>query len=183
MASLQDQLLKAGLVDKNKAQQAEKEKQKKANMVRKSGAKADNRSKAAAREQQRKKAEHDRALNQKRQQESQRKEIAAQIKQLIDANKLDRKQAEISYSYVFKNRVKNIYVTEEQKTHLTQGHLAIVTLVHASNRQFEIVAMQVAKKIAERDASSVVQLNDKADDADPGDDPYADYQIPDDLIW
>jgi uncharacterized protein YaiL (DUF2058 family) len=183
MGSLQDQLLKAGLVDKNKAQQAKKEKQKKANMVRKSGAKVDNKSKAAAQEQQRKRAARDLELNQQRQQESQRKEIAAQIKQLVDVNKLDRKKAEISYSYVFKNKVKNIYVTEEQKTHLTQGHLAIVTLVHTNNRHFEIVPMQVAQKIAERDAASVVQLNDKADTTDPSDDPYADYQIPDDLTW
>ena len=152
-------------------------------MARKSGTKTDNRNKAAAQEQQRKRAQRDRELNQKRQQESQRKEIAAQVKQLIEVNKLERVQAEVSYSFVFKNKVKNIYVTEEQKTHLTQGHLAIVTQVHASNRQFEIVAMQVAQKIAERDAGSVVQLNDKADAAELEDDPYADYKIPDDLTW
>ena len=49
MASLQDQLLKAGLIDKNRAHKANKDRQKQANLVRKSGAKTDNEPDAALR--------------------------------------------------------------------------------------------------------------------------------------
>ncbi len=183
MASLQDQLLKAGLVDKRKAKLANKEKQKQANLARKSGAKTDNAAKAAAQQRQQQRVERDRALNQKKQDESWQKAIAAQVKQLIEVNKLDRDQAEIPYRFVYQNKVKNIHVTEDQKIHLTQGHLAIVTLTLANNRQFEIVAVQVAQKIAERETESVVQINHKTDATELEDDPYADYQIPDDLTW
>ena len=143
MASLQDQLLKAGLVDKQKANLANKQKQ--ANLVRKSGAKTDNSIKKAAQEQQRQRVERDRELNRKKQEESQHKAIAAQIRQLIEVNKLDRDQADVAYSFVYENKVKNIYVTEDQKTHLTQGRLAIVTLTSIKGRLFEIVPMQVAQ--------------------------------------
>jgi len=51
MASLQEQLLKAGLVDKNKARQADKDRQKQNRMVRKSGASADHRSENLARQE------------------------------------------------------------------------------------------------------------------------------------
>ena len=183
MASLQDQLLKAGLVDKHKAKLATKAKQKQANLARKSGAKTDNITKKAAQQRQQQRAERDRALNQKKQDESLHKAISAQVKQLIEVNKLDRDQAEISYSFVYQNKVKNILVTEDQKTHLTQGHLAIVTTSLAKNRHFEIVAVPVAQKIAEREADAVVQLNHQADATELEDDPYADYQIPDDLTW
>jgi hypothetical protein len=43
--------------------------------------------------------------------------------------------------------------------------------------------MPVAQKFAERDADPVVMLNHKADAIELEDDPYADYQIPDDLSW
>jgi uncharacterized protein YaiL (DUF2058 family) len=40
----------------------------------------------------------------------------------------------------------------------------------------------IADKIAERDASLVVRVN-KASTAIEEDDPYAAFQIPDDLMW
>ena len=63
MASLQDQLLKAGLIDKNKARKANKDRQKQANLVRKSGAKADNETKVLAQQERSKKLARDRELN------------------------------------------------------------------------------------------------------------------------
>ena len=43
--------------------------------------------------------------------------------------------------------------------------------------------MPVAQKFAERDADSVVLLNNKVDAIELEDDPYTDYQIPDDFSW
>ena len=183
MTSLQDQLLKAGLVDKNKVRKVKQDKQKQANFVRKTGGKTVNEAKVSAQQKQANRAEHDRELNLKKQKASNQKALAAQIRQLIEINKLDRDQGEITYSFVYKNKVKNIVVTESLKNQLTQGRLAIVTLLINKDRKFEIVPAPVAEKIAQHDTECVVQLNEKVNTEENEDDPYADYQIPDDLTW
>lgn len=183
MASLQDQLLKAGLIDKNKAKKATKDRQKQAKLVRKSGASADNESKILAQQEHAKKRARDRELNQQQKQASARKAITAQVKQLIGLNKLDREQGDISYSFVYQNKVKNIGVNQTQKDQLTLGRLAIVTLLVDNEHRFEIVPAPVADKIAQREVDSVVHLNQKVELDESEDDPYADYKIPDDLTW
>jgi uncharacterized protein YaiL (DUF2058 family) len=180
MASLQDQLLKAGLVDKNKANKANKEKQKKAKAARGSGATITNEASAAAQREQAKKAERDRQLNLKKQRESIQKAVTAQIIQLVEMNRLDTGNGEIDYSFIFDNKVKKINLSEELKDQLVAGRLAIVTIVKNQQRKYEIVPAQVAEKIAQRDTSCIVQLNEKEDSDD---DAYADYKIPDDLMW
>ena len=86
-------------------------------------------------------------------------------------------------SFEYENKVKDILVTEDQKNHFTSGHLAIVVTDTTKGSQFEIVAVQIAQKIAERDEQSVILLNDRDASAAPKDDLYAAYQIPDDLTW
>ena len=46
----------------------------------------------------------------------------------------------------------------------------------------ELVPKVIADKIAERDPSLVVQVK-KASTAIDADDPYADFKVPDDLMW
>jgi uncharacterized protein YaiL (DUF2058 family) len=181
MASLQDQLLKAGLVDKNKANKASKDKQKQANLVRKSGAKTDNAVKRQAQQERDRKLARDRELNLQKQQASSQKAITAQVKQLIEMNCMGRDEGEIPYSFIYKNRVKSIAVTADLKNQLTLGRLAIVTFLLNSQRKFEIVPAPVAEKITQRDADAVVHLNQKVEMEE--DDPYADFQVPDDLTW
>lgn len=183
MASLQEQLLKTGLVDKSRVNKAKKDKQKQAKIKRHAGAKAVSREKSAAQQQQAKRVERDRELNQQKQKQVEQKAVFAQIKQLIDLNKIDRGAGEIAYSFIYKNKVKKIFVTENIKQQLSQGRLAIVRLVLKSERLFEIVPTPVAEKIAQRDESSVVQLNTPVNQDEKGNDAYADYQIPDDLTW
>lgn len=182
VASLQDQLLKAGLVDKNRANKAKKEKQKKAKAARGSGAVISNEVSAAAQREQAKKIERDRQLNLQKQKESSLKAVAAQIIQLVEMNRLDPSDDDIGYSFVYDNRVKKIILNEELKNQLIAGRLAIVTIVKNQLRKFEIVPAPVAEKIAQRDESCIVQLNEKIG-AEGEDDAYADYKIPDDLMW
>jgi uncharacterized protein YaiL (DUF2058 family) len=58
------------------------------------------------------------------------------------------------------------------------GRLAIVRHAGAT----ELVPRVIADKIAERDASIVVRVNKTSTEVD-ADDPYAAFQIPDDLMW
>jgi uncharacterized protein YaiL (DUF2058 family) len=183
MASLQEQLLKAGLVDKSRANKAKKEKLKQSKVTRHAGAKTVNKEKTAAQREQAKRVERDRELNQQRQKQAEQKAILAQIKQLIELNKIDRGSGEIAYSFVYKNKVKKIFVTADIKQQLSQGRLAIVRLILKSERLFEIVPTGVAEKIAQRDKNAVIHLNALDARTESEDDPYADYQVPDDLTW
>jgi len=183
MGSLQEQLQKAGLVNKNKAHKVKKDKQKQAKTSRHTGTKVDSGHRSAAQKAQAKRAERDRELNLQKRKQAEQKAILAQVKQLILLNKLDRSQGEIDYSFVYKNKVKKIFVSDDIKQQLSQGRLAIVRLVLRSEILFEIVPAVVAEKIAQRDEHTVVQINAKADAVEDANDEYADYKIPDDLTW
>jgi len=126
-----------------------------------------------AQQEQALRAEHDRELNLQKQKRIEQKATLAQIKQLIELNKLDKGQGDISYSFIYKNKIKKIFVTEDIKQQLSLGRLAIVRLVLKSERLFEIVPAAVAAKIAQRDEHAVVQLNEKVDAGQNEDDPYA----------
>jgi len=183
MASLQDQLLKAGVINKNKAKKAKNDQHKQAKVVRKMGGKTVNEAKAAVVSERTKKNERDRELNLKRQQEANQKAVVAQIKQLIDNNKIADNKGDIHYRFVYENKVKHIYVSSEMQDHLSRGRLAIVSLLGNATEKFEVVPAGIAEKIAQRDSNYIVQLNVKESSEKIENDPYADYQIPDDLMW
>ncbi|MCW8826241.1 MAG: DUF2058 domain-containing protein [Gammaproteobacteria bacterium] len=181
--SLMDQLKKAGLVDKKKQQQAKKEIQKKERMKRHKNIKEEDQSKRLAKEAEQKKREHDRLLNQQKRLEAENVAIIAQIKQLIESNRITDNEGDIAYNFTHENKVKHIYVSEKSQQQLSSGHLAIVTL----DGKYEVVPYPVAEKIAQRDESRVI-FRDQADDSNSvaeniEEDPYAEYQIPDDLMW
>ena len=175
-------MLKAGLVDQKAVVKANREKNRKDNLTRKShkkkGAASNSRQQAPD-----KRVQRDRELNQKRQQAVKAKELAAQAKQLIDNNKQDRSQGEHPYSFIYKRKVKKILVTEAQKNQLIQGQLAIATYVAKDGRKFELVPAAVGEKIAQRDTSFMVEVQQQEEPDKNADDIYADYQVPDDLTW
>ena len=177
-------MLKAGLVDDKKLARARQEKEKKARQTRKKHGKSAPPPAASGPSAAEKKARRDRELNRRRQEEARQKERAAQAQDLIDSNKQDRSKGEQAYSFVYRKKIKKIYVTEEQKQQLVSGQLAITTWVAANDgRKFELVPRAVAEKILQRDESFVVDLGEPAP-AEPDDnDPYAEYKVPDDLTW
>ncbi len=176
--SLQDQLLKSGLVDKKKAKQVKQEKRKQAKQQPKGQMNIDE-SKRRAQQALAEKTESDRKGNLQRQQIAEHKAIQAQIKQLIDVNRIDRQNGEIGYQFSDQKKIKKIFVTESQQEQLARGQIAIVNLANG----YELVPTIIAKKIQERDESVVVFLNQTRQQNIDEDDPYADYQIPDDLMW
>ena len=183
MASLQDQLLKAGVINKNKAKKVKNDQHKQAKVIRKMGGKTVNEAKTTVVRERAKKNERDRELNLKKQQEANQKAVVAQIKQLIDLNKIADNKGDIHYRFVYEKKVKHIYVTSEMQDHLSRGRLAIVALLGNVTEKFEIVPAGIAEKIAQRDSDYIVQLNIKESSEEIENDPYADYQIPDDLMW
>ena len=178
MASLQDQLLKAGVVNKAKSQEIKKEKYRQQKQMPKGQALQDE-AKVLADKARAEKQDKDRQINLQRQQDAERKAIQAQIKQLVETSRVKREGAEQPYQFVHDKKVKKIYVTGEQQRQLLAGLVAIVVL----GEQYELVPLKVAEKISQRDAACVVTLSRSDSIQVEEDDPYADYPIPDDLMW
>jgi len=175
--SLQNQLLKIGLVDEKKVKQVKKEKHKQAKQRGKKAVPVDEAARLAQ-QSAAEKAERDRELNRQRREEAERRALAAQVRQLIEMNRLPREEGEIPYNFSDNNTVKRLYVTEQMQRQLGLGRLSIVRL----DEQYELVPTAVAEKIRQRDESCVILCNEP-DEHNDEDDPYADYQIPDDLMW
>ena len=103
--SLQEQLMGAGLVDKKKAKDIQKEKRTKRKQTPKGQQHVDE-NKARIEQQKLEKAAKDRALNKQQQEEKERKAIKAQIKQLILVNEIKRDEsADESFQFVVDNKI------------------------------------------------------------------------------
>ncbi len=173
-SSLQSQLMKSGLADSKRVKKIHQQKLEE-------GKNANNETKEHVQKVMAEKAERDRLLNLQRKEEQEKRAIVAQIKQLIEAHRIDRKGGDIHYQFTDNSKIKKMYVTEILLSQLVKGQAAIVRFAES----YELVPTVVAEKIALRDANLIVLLNTRAVATvqETEDDPYANYQIPDDLMW
>lgn len=178
--SLQDQLKQSGLVDDKKAKQLARAKRKESKLANRGKKPQVDDHKLALERAQAEKVARDRQLNLEKTQKAQGIAIAAQIKQLIELNLIAR-DGEEKFHFTDANKIKHIWVSEEQVDHLRRSMIAIVKQAD----QYVLVPMQVADKISQRDANAVVFKADLAADelSSDDDDFYADFKIPDDLVW
>ena len=176
--SLRDQLLKAGLVNEKQAKQAGKQKQKQQRLEKKGQIEVDDSQQQAALQAKAEKVARDQELNRQQQEKAEQKARAAQIKQLIEVSRLPKLTTEDYYNFVDDKKVKRLSVNALMRNKLSSGSLAIVR--HGGG--YEVIPREAALKIQERDAQRVVLLNTPTEAPD-ADDPYAAYQIPDDLMW
>lgn len=178
--SLFDQLKKSGLVDKQKAQKAKqsqykKEKQK----VKKGSAPPLDEAKLLSQKALAEKVERDRQLNLQRKEEAEQKAIAAQIRLLIETNRVEDREGDIAYNFTDDTKVKRLYLSEKVHKHLIAGRLAIAKL----GESYELVPVPVAQKIKQRDDRCIITCGHAVEQEHDEIDPYADYKIPDDLMW
>jgi len=178
--SLQEQLMGTGLVDKKKAKSIQKEKRDKRKQAPKGKLQVDE-VKLRTEQQQHEKVEHDRLLNKRRVEEQERKAIKAQIKQLILKNAISREGGNVGFQFADNKKIKKIFITEEQQKHLMRGQLAITIL----EEEYYLVPKGVAEKVSERDGDAISYLDETRSNAHikVEEDPYKDYEIPDDLMW
>ena len=183
MASLQDQLLNAGLIDTKKAKQMQKDKRKQTNVERRSKEPTVDEVKAAAEAARADKIARDKALNQERQEQAQQKAIAAQIKQLIEGHSKPKREGkgEVDYHFTDGTKIKKMIVSQTVEKQLLNGVLVVAKLGDV----YHLVPSVVANKIAQRDERYLIPvIKTAAAAATPDDDdPYKDYVIPDDLMW
>jgi len=177
--SLQDQLLKAGLVSKDKASKVKKEKHKKVHQQRKTKGSATSEQDKQAQQARTEQAAKDRELSRKLNEAVSQREIAAQVKQLVENNRHPRSKSEDDIAFYFENKgkAKKMYVSPQTHKMITSGKLAIVNY----NGVFELVPASIAEKVRQRNPSLVIEL---PDEQKPGeDDEYSEHQVPDDLMW
>lgn len=151
--SFQDQLLKAGLVNKKQIKKAKHEKR---------ISKTKNKGKAPAKVDEKRLQEQaalkkrNQELNRQRNEEIRQKELLIQAKQLIENNRLTLDDNGDAYYFAENKRVKRIFVSDKMREQLSQGKLAIVR----SDNGFEVVNAKVARQIAERTEEVLVVFHD-----------------------
>ncbi|MEI6859409.1 MAG: DUF2058 domain-containing protein [Shewanella sp.] len=175
----QEQLLKAGLVSKQKVQKAKTQKRRDRKAKVDDGS-ADLKQQIAVQKQQQ--VAKDKVLNEQ-------KFVAATERGLVrglvtEFTRLGIKlpqSGEIKFNFSHNNKIFSIYVNDKLQTQLLKGRLGIV--------RYENASFLVPHKLVERVNMLVPQWcgylwvqNDNSQIVEE-DDPYADYVIPDDLMW
>jgi len=175
--SLQDQLLKAGLIDTQQAKQVRASKRKHNKQVGGKG-QSDAEGRRRAQEAAAEKVRRDRELAQQQQEEARRKAELNELRQLIHAHRIPRGEGDTAYNFLDGGSIKRIYVTAEQQRKLAKGNLAIVR----QDTSFGLVLPEIAERIRARDERLVVLLNRLGDNGGEDDD-YTGHKVPDDLMW
>ncbi len=178
---LQEQLLKAGLVKKSKVAQVARE-QNKARHAK--GSSRPNEIQVEVERSRAEKAERDRTLSAERKAKVRAGELAAQARQIIEDKKVPC-AGEIEYRFTADGAIRTLLVNEDLRKMLSSGALVIVRLGH----RYELLPRAAGDKVRERDPSMIVlDHRQEAGTApcagNPEDDAYyAQFQVPDDLVW
>ncbi|PLR36451.1 DUF2058 domain-containing protein [Chimaeribacter coloradensis] len=174
--TLQEQMLKAGLVTSKKVAKVQRTAKKSRVQAREA--------REAVEENKKAQLERDKQLNEQQKQAALAKEYKAQVKQLIEMNRIKPPKGDIGFNFTDNNLIKKIEVDKLTQTQLINGRLAIARLVGSNGEnEYAIIPASVADKIAQRDADSIVLNSALSQEAQDEDDPYADFKVPDDLMW
>ncbi len=196
--ALQSQLLKAGLVDSKKAKKINKQMA----HAKRTGDPSTDEAKKAVALAKAKKLEKDQQLNRERQQALEQKTLKANIIQMIKQQQVTDTEGEIEYKFADNGKIKKIYLSQKFYEQVVAGHLLIarsdIRLEDSLDKDsldkldyqgsYALLPYPLAERINEKMAGFIVNVadksaTDKADDTTDEDDPYAEYVIPDDLMW
>jgi uncharacterized protein YaiL (DUF2058 family) len=202
--SLRDQLLQAGLVSEKQAREAERQQQQQQQgrqRLPKPQRAAPSAQELAARKAQQAKAARDAQLNRQQHDKAERKARQAQIRQLIEQNRLPKPEADQYYNFVDGRKIRRIAADAALRERLARGEIAIVRY----DAGYQWVPAATAARIRERDARAVVADGVSGAAMAPGaaaadataetaaagaagataglDDGYQAFVVPDDLIW
>ncbi len=175
--TLQEQMLKAGLVSSKKMAKVQRTAKKSRVQAREAREAVEANKKAQL--------ERDKELSEQQKQATLSKEYKAQVKQLIEMNKITIARGNIDFNFTDNNLIKKVVVDKLTQSQLISGRLAIARLVVDKNGDstYAIIPASVADKIAQRDADSIVLNSALSQEEQDEDDPYADFKVPDDLMW
>ncbi len=174
--SLRDQLLQAGLVSQKQVKDAEREQQRQSRQLPKHK-RVEPAVQPPARAVQTAKAARDQALNRQQQDKAKRKALLAQIKQLIDRNRVPPVESEDYYNFVDGNKVRHMAVNPALRSRLVRGEIVVVR----HEGCYYLVPAAIAARIRERDDRAVIA--GATEENSPTDEAYRQFTVPDDLTW
>ncbi|MFC3816899.1 DUF2058 domain-containing protein [Lysobacter sp. GCM10012299] len=178
---LQEQLLKAGLVKKSKVAEVAREQNKARHAKTPSGPGEIQLEAERARAE---KAERDRALAAERKAQARIAELRAQARQIIEDRKVPR-TGESEYRFTVDGAIRTLLIDADLRKKLSSGALVIARI----DDRFELLPRAAADKVRERDAAMIVLDHGQEAGTEPAvatsedDAYYAQFKVPDDLIW
>ena len=170
--SLQEQLLKAGLASKKQANKAKADKRKN------KGKNKPAEDPEKVQRQQAEKREKDKQLNLQREQAKTLTANLSQARQIIESNRISiPTKADINHQFSHLKFVKSIYIDKPIQAQMFRGQLTIIFM----DEKYGLIPTDQAHRVYALQPDWVVELpkQEKLDE----DDPYADYEVPDDLMW
>lgn len=180
--SFQEQLLQLGLVDKKKAGQSKKEQHQTKKKQAKSGKKnvVVDENVLLAQQAEQKKKDRARKLNLQREAKLQKRAEDGLVRQLIEEHRLGKDDQGVAYRFTVASKIQRIFVTKEIADKLSDGRLGIVGVAD----QFDVLPRRIIEKIQSVSDRFFTAINKAAAEQalDP-EDPYAGYEVPDDLMW
>lgn len=181
--SLQDQLLASGVAKPKQAKKARRDKTRREQEARRQGTQSEESAKlardVAAAEQA--KRERDQQLAEQQKNERASRESQGAAAQLIAQNRIKPGPAEDdspAYSYNIAGKIRKLAVSAPQRQQLADGKLGIVR--HAGSAA--LINRDVAQRLQTLIPDQIWLMEPRDDTPDP-DDPYAGYEVPDDLMW
>ena len=178
---LQEQLIKAGLVKKSKVAEVARE-QHKARQGK--GPAAPSEIQLEAERVRAEKVERDRALAAEHKAKARIAELRAQARQIITDKKVPR-SGESEYRFTADGAIRTLLVNDDLRKKLSSGALVIARI----DERYELLPRAAADKVRERDASLIVLDHGQAAGSEPAaassedDAYYAQFKVPDDLVW
>jgi uncharacterized protein YaiL (DUF2058 family) len=183
--SLRDQLIQAGLGTKKQAKQTTPPPKKAPSRHQPPAISPE---KLAAMKAQAAKTARDQELNRKQQEKAAAKARRAEVKQLIEQNRLPPVVSEEYFNFADGKRLARLAVTPALREQLIKGTVVIVRY----EGHYAVVPDSAVARIRERDEHAIVthedtsaspSANPKAAATADNDDPYKDFVVPDDLVW
>jgi uncharacterized protein YaiL (DUF2058 family) len=178
---LQEQLLKAGLVNKNKLDQVVRQQQKartgKATPVTSAEAEA-----VDAERLRQERAERDRALESQRRSEREAAERIAQVRQIIETHRV-KAGDDGDYRFEHAGLIRSLRTGASQRSLLGRGALVVVR----SGESYALVSGEIGERLRGIDPAVIcvdhARTELRAPPADSDDEFYSRFQVPDDLVW
>jgi uncharacterized protein YaiL (DUF2058 family) len=177
---LQEQLLKAGLVKKSKVSAVAREQHLARHARAGSGP---NEIELEAQRVRAEKAERDRALEAERKAQARQRELQAQARQIIRDKRVPH-GGDSEYRFTAGGAIRTLLVTEDLRRKLAAGELVIAD----GGEGHVLLPRGAAQQVRERDPAMIVLDHGQAGDAaaassDEDDAYYAQFKVPDDLVW
>jgi uncharacterized protein YaiL (DUF2058 family) len=115
--------------------------------------------------------EADRARKRKQAEDRRRREINRRIREIVEAKRLNDPEAGVTRHFMYRGRIRKLYVTPDQNRALTAGELGLVYLTGG----YHVLDSQAVAAVREIDPDHVVALD--------GGDGDEEVPVPDDLEW